>query len=71
MTSKSRRTKGCEDGLSSLNAAIETMNRTEKISSIPPAKAAFDSARDLLATIRVGSLPVNVGRFLANVYRIQ
>jgi len=55
-----------------LNAAIGTMNHTEKISSIPPVKTAFDSARDLLATIRVGALPVDVGRFLANAYyRIQ
>jgi len=73
MTTESReRPKGREGAPSLLNAAIGTTNHTEKISSIPPVKTAFDSARDLLTTIKVGSLPVDVGRFLANAYyRIQ
>ena len=37
-----------------LDAAIEAMNRAETISKIPPAKVAFDSARDLLTTVKVG-----------------
>jgi len=70
-TKSHERPKGREGAPSLLNAAIETMAHTEKISSIPPAKTAFDSARVLLTTIRVGSLPVNVGQFPANVCRIQ
>jgi hypothetical protein len=66
MTTKSQQPKGREGVLSSLNAAIEAMNHTERISSIPPAKAAFDSSRELLTTIRVSYLsPVNVGRLLS------
>ena len=71
-TTESYRLKDQEGALSLLNAAIETMDHAEKISSIPPAKAAFNSARDLLTTIRVGYLPVNVGRLLANnIYRTR
>ena len=68
MTTESQRPKGREGAFSSLDAAIEAMNHAETISSIPPAKAAFGSARDLLTTIRVGFLLVYVGRLLANVY---
>jgi len=40
-----------------LDAAIEAMDRAETISKIPPAKVAFDSARDLLTTVKVGPGP--------------
>jgi len=68
MTTKSQQPKGREGAASLLNAAIEAMNHPEKISSIQPAKAAFDSARGLLTMIRVGILPVHVGRLPADLY---
>ena len=72
MTTESQRPKGVEGTVSSLDAAIETMNHAEAISCIPPAKAAFDSASDLLTIIRVSFLLVHVGRLLADiVYRTQ
>ena len=45
-----------QDGaLSSLNAAVDALNLAKSISSITPAKAAFDSTGVLLRTIIVGS----------------
>ena len=43
--------------LSSLNAAIETLNLAKEISSITPAKAVFGSVSVILTTIKVGFLP--------------
>ena len=71
MSTKSKRQKGREGALSSLNVAIDALILTNKASTIAPVKAAFDSANVLLTTIRVGSLPLHVGRLLANVYRTQ
>ena len=71
MATKSQRPKGRESSLSSLNAAIGEIDHAEKISNIPPAKAAFYSARNLLTMIRVGFLPVYLCRSLANVCRTR
>ena len=71
MATESKRQKGREGALSSLNVTIDAFNLAKEASTIAPAKAAFDSANVLLTTIRVGSLPLRVGRLLANVYRTQ
>ena len=42
--------------LSSLNAAIETLNLAKEISSITPAKAVFGPVSVILTMIRVGFL---------------
>lgn len=72
MATKSRLPKG-DDVLSSLNEAIGALNRAKEATNITPAKAAFTSASVLLNMIRVGFLPVHVGRLLAdrNVHRIR
>ena len=66
MATKSQRPKGQDGTLSSLNVAINTLNLAKDASSIIPARAAFNSASTLLTVIRVGCLPVHVGRLLAN-----
>jgi len=53
MEAKSRRPNEGEGAISALNAAIEALNLA-KISSIPPAKAIFDSTTTLLTLVRVG-----------------
>jgi len=70
MAAKFQRPKEWESVFSSLNKAIDALNLVD-VSNITPAKVAFDSTRNLLTTIRVGSLPLHVGRLLANVYRIR
>ena len=53
MEAESQRPKGREGATSALNAAIEALNPTEKISSIPPVKAVLCSVKTLLTMIRV------------------
>ena len=55
--------------LYSLNMAIDTLNLAKEATGLTPAKAAFESARDLLTTIRVSFFHVHVGRLLTDVYR--
>ena len=57
MADKSRRPKGQDGGLPSLETTIGALNRAKEATSITPAMAAFTSAGLLLTTIRVGSLP--------------
>jgi len=57
--------------LSSLNVAISGLNLTKEATSVIPAKTVFTAAGVLLTTIRVGFLPVHVGRFLVNVCRTR
>jgi len=57
MATESQRPEGRENTVSSLNAAIETMNLAEKISSITPAKAVFATVSVLLTMIKVSSSP--------------
>ena len=71
MTTKSQRPKGWEGTLSPLNAAIDTINLAKEVSTITPAKAAFDSVGALLTIIRVGFPTVCAVQLLANVYRIR
>ena len=71
MIPKSQRPKGRDGVLSSLNMAIDALNRAKEVSSITPAKAVFGSASNLLTLVRVSFLPVHVGRLLANVCRTQ
>ena len=59
------------DALSSLNIDIGALDRAKEAASVTPAKAAFTSAGVLLTVIRVGFLPVHVGRSLANVCRTR
>jgi len=70
MAAKSQRPLKGRDGALSLNKAIDALNLAE-VSNIAPAKAAFASTSVLLTEIRVGFLPVHVGRLLDNVYRSQ
>ena len=69
MATNSQRPEGQDGILSSLNVAIDALNLAKETSSVIPAKAAFASTSDLLATIRVSFLLVHVGRLLANVHR--
>ena len=71
MAAKSQRQKGQNDVLSSLNEAIDALNLAKGVSSITPVKNVFGSASVLLTEIRVGFLPVHVGRLLADVYRTR
>ena len=71
MTTKSQGSKGQDGVLSSLNTAIDALNRAEEATSVIPAKAMFTSAGVLLTMIRVGFLPVHVDRLPANVYRTR
>ena len=61
MATRSQRPKGRNDVLSSLDMAIDALNRAKEAAEIVPARAAFTSAGVLLDMIRVGSLPVRAG----------
>jgi len=71
MATKSQRREERENAVSSLNTAIEAMNRAEAVSNIPQVKAAFASASILLTTTRVSFLLVHVSWFLANAHRTR
>jgi len=62
-------TQGQNDTLSSLNTAIDALNLAKESTGVIPARSAFTSASVLLTMVKVGSLPVSVGRLLANVRR--
>ena len=64
MATKSQQPKGQDDALSSLNVAIYALNLAKSVSTITPAKAAFDSTSVLLSTIRVGLPPMLVDCWL-------
>ena len=53
MDTKSRRPKGRDNTLSSLNVTIEALNLAKDICGIAPAKAVFGSVSALLTMIRV------------------
>ena len=53
MDPETRRQKGRENIISSLNVAIETLNLAKEISSILPAKAVFGSVGIILTMIKV------------------
>jgi hypothetical protein len=53
MDANSRRPKGRDGALSSLNMAIDALNLAKDIVDIAPAKAAFGSVSVLLTMIRV------------------
>ena len=53
METRSRRPKGRDGVVSSLNVAIEAMNLAKELSSITPARAVFGSVGALLIMIRV------------------
>jgi len=56
MIAKSQQPKGQDSALSSLNTVIDALNLAKEVSSITPAKAAFDSASDLLTRVKVSFL---------------
>ena len=56
MATTSKRPKGRDAVLSSLNMAIDTLNLAKELSSITPAKAVFGSVAILLTMIKVRSL---------------
>jgi len=53
MDSNPQRPKGRKGAISALDAAIEALNHTGKISHVPQDKAVFDSVTGLLTMIRV------------------
>ena len=71
MDTKSQRRKSRDGVLSSLNTAIDAMNIAKDVMGMTPAKAAFGSVGVLLTMIKVGSLPIRVGRLQADVCRIR
>ena len=66
MTAKSQRPSGQDGALSSLNMAIDVLNLAKETTEMALAKTALGSTSNLLIMIKVGSLPVHVGRMLAN-----
>ena len=66
MTTKSQRPRGQDDALSSLNMAIDALNLAKETTEMELAKTVLGSTSNLLIMIKVGSLPVHVGRLLAN-----
>ena len=56
MTDKSKRPKGRDGVLSSLDVAIDDLNLAKEVSSITPANAVFGSVVILLTMIRVSFL---------------
>lgn len=71
MADTSGRLEGRNDVLSSLNTAIDALNQAKEAASMGSAKAAFASTNNLLAAIKVGFLPLHVGRSLANAPRTR
>jgi len=71
MADKSQRQEERDGVPSSLDVAIDALNRAKEAMSVAPDNAAFSSASVLLTTIGVGLLPVHVYRLLANVYRTR
>jgi len=53
MHTESRRPKGRDGAISSLNVAIEGLNLAKELSGVMPAKAVFGSASILLTMIKV------------------
>ena len=53
MADKSKQPKGEDNALSSLNMAVDELDRAKGATSLTSAKTAFTSAGVLLATIRV------------------
>jgi len=62
-------TQGQNDALSSPNTVIGALNLAKESTGVTPARTEFTSASVLLTLIKVGSLPVFVGRLPANVHR--
>ena len=58
MDPDAQRQKRRENVVSSLNAAIETLNLAKEISSITPAKAVFGSVGVILTMIKVDLVPL-------------
>ena len=71
MADNSQRPKGKDSVLSLLNVAIDGLNLAKEATNVTPAKTVFASASALLTMIRVGFLPVHVGRLLTNVCRTR
>ena len=66
MAADAQQQKRRDIALSSLNAAIETLNLAKEISSITPAKAVFGSVSVILTTIKVCFLPRHLCWSIAN-----
>ena len=60
METKSQRLKGPDGTISSLKAAIDTLDLAKGATSLKPAKNAIGSASVLLTTIRVRLFPAKV-----------
>ena len=71
METETQTPKGPDDPLSSLNAAIDTLDLAKDRATAKPIKDALDSASVLLTTIRVRFLPAHIGRLLTGIRRIR
>jgi hypothetical protein len=68
MAAKSQQSKGRDDTLAALNAALEDLKLAESASGIAPAQTTFSSASVLLTTIRVCSLLFYGDGVLIDIY---
>ena len=71
MKTKFRRPKKHDNGLPSLNAAINALDLARDTTSLKQAKQAFCSASALLTTTRVGFLPVHICRLSVDIRRTR
>ena len=71
METKFQRPKEPDGPLSSLNAAIGTLDLARDRLGVKPAKDAIGSASILLTTIRVRFPPAHVDRLLTGLLRIR
>ena len=69
--SNSRQPHGRGGALSSLDAAIDALDRSRNETSVKPVKDVFSSTRTLLDIIKVGSILAIAARLLADVRRTR
>ena len=68
MQENSRRPKGRDSVLSTLNVTIEALNLAKEICSVTPAKAAFGSVSVLLTMVKVCLLQLLDNSLLVHIF---
>lgn len=68
MAANSRRSKGRDGVISSLDVTIEALNLAKEMAGIAPAKAVFGSVSALLIMIRVRSFPFRDDELRVHMY---
>ena len=71
MGTNTRRPKGRDHTLSSLNVTIEAINLANEVSFVAPAKAIFGSVSSLLTMIRVRVFLFRGAELLVHTFRTQ